>query len=70
MYFTRLSLDDRAWAKLAKRMDELQRFAMELQAESAGRSIDGRQNDEIKARLILAQYEAGTGADDVTPNSS
>jgi len=70
MYFTRLSLDERAWAKLAKRIDDLQNYAMELQAESTGRSIDGHGDDEFKARLILAQYEAGPGAGDGSPKSS
>jgi DNA-binding transcriptional ArsR family regulator len=63
MYFTRLNLDERAWAKLAKRMEELQKYALELQAERAGRSLDGESGGDIKARLILAQYEKGPGAD-------
>jgi DNA-binding transcriptional ArsR family regulator len=61
MLFTRLNLDERAWAKLAKRMEDLQAYAMELQAESAGRSLDAGSDGEIQARLILAQYEKGPG---------
>jgi DNA-binding transcriptional ArsR family regulator len=63
MYFTRLNLDERAWAKLAKRMEDLQSYAMELQAESAGRSLDADSDGQIKARLLLAQYEKGSAAD-------
>jgi DNA-binding transcriptional ArsR family regulator len=63
MFFSRLNLDERSWEKLGKRMDELLEYAMELQAESAGRSLGGGSDDEVKARLILAQYEAGQGED-------
>jgi DNA-binding transcriptional ArsR family regulator len=63
MFFSRLNLDERAWEKLAKRMDDLLEYAMELQAESAGRSLDGDSGGDVKARLILAQYEAGQGED-------
>jgi hypothetical protein len=64
MFFARLSLDEQAWGQLAERMDEMLEYAMELQAESAGRVVDGQQDDDIKARLILAQYEAGAGEDE------
>jgi DNA-binding transcriptional ArsR family regulator len=63
MYFTRLSLDERSWAKLAKRINDLQDYAMELQAESAGRRAGADGDGEVKARLILAQYEKGQDTD-------
>jgi DNA-binding transcriptional ArsR family regulator len=59
MYFTRLNLDEQAWGRLSERMDELLEYAMELQAESAGRAVDGKGDGEITTGLILAQYESG-----------
>ena len=64
MLFTRLNLDERSWRKLAKRVDDLLEYAMELQAESAGRNVGADANADIKARLILAQYEKGSGEDE------
>jgi DNA-binding transcriptional ArsR family regulator len=59
MLFSRLDLDEKAWRQLAERMDQLLEYAVELQAESAGRGIDGDRDGEITAGLILAQYESG-----------
>ncbi len=55
--FTRLNLDERAWKKLSKRMDALLDYAMDLQAESAGRKQKDESAPELKTGLILAQYE-------------
>jgi DNA-binding transcriptional ArsR family regulator len=57
MLFTRLSLDEQAWAQLSERIVELNEYALQLQAESAGRALDGQENG-IAARMILLQYEA------------
>ena len=54
---TRLHLDERAWRKLAKRMDGLLEYALRLQAESAGRAKDRESDVETHTGLILAQYE-------------
>jgi DNA-binding transcriptional ArsR family regulator len=59
MYFSRLNLDEQGWRQLAERVDELLEYAMQLQAESAGRAVDGERDGEINAGLILAQYENG-----------
>jgi DNA-binding transcriptional ArsR family regulator len=71
MYFTRLNLDESAWRQLAQRMDDLLEYALELQAQSAGRGVraqaDGDADGDIKARLILAQYEKGPGDDEPSP---
>jgi DNA-binding transcriptional ArsR family regulator len=58
MLFSRLHLDEQAWRQLAERMDELLEYAMQLQAETAGRALDGGQDGETNAGLILAQYES------------
>jgi DNA-binding transcriptional ArsR family regulator len=63
MLFTRLNLDEQAWTQLAERMAELNEYAVELQAESAGRTVDSRPDGEIAARLILLQYEKGSAED-------
>lgn len=63
MFFTKLDLDAPAWRKLAKRMDALLDYALELQAESAGRLDPDNPESEIKARVILAQYEKAHGSD-------
>ena len=44
-------------------MNELLDYALQLQAESAGRALDGDQDQEIKAGLILAQYESAREKD-------
>ena len=61
LYFTRLNLDERGWRKLSKRIDSVLDYALELQAESAARLGEGQSEEEIRARLILAQYERKTG---------
>jgi DNA-binding transcriptional ArsR family regulator len=57
MYFSRLDLDEQAWARLSERMDDLLEFAMQLQAESAGRTLEDG-DGQIRTGLILAQYES------------
>lgn len=55
--FTRLNLDEAAWAKLAERVAGVLDYALELQAEAAGRLAEGGEAAEISTRLVLAQYE-------------
>lgn len=72
LLLTRLNLDERGWAELAERLGELQDFALELQAQSAGRRADGTSDgDEISTSLILAQYEtAPADAEKKSPKNS
>jgi len=62
MTFTRLDLDERSWRKLSKRMDALLDYALKLQAESAPRLAGEAADEEIRTRLILAQYEGAATA--------
>ncbi|HEX2233889.1 MAG TPA: helix-turn-helix domain-containing protein [Thermoleophilaceae bacterium] len=62
MYFSRFDLDEQAWRQLSERMNELLEYAVQLQAESAGRSLDGEQDGKVKTGVILAQYESKDGA--------
>lgn len=68
LYFTRLNLDEPAWRKLSKRIDSVLDYALELQAESAARMGEDRSDEEIRTRLILAQYERKTRDDNGKPS--
>lgn len=57
LFFTRLHLDEEAWSELAERVEETLDFALELQAKSAARLDPDKPQGEVKAHLVLAQYE-------------
>jgi DNA-binding transcriptional ArsR family regulator len=54
---TPLNLDERSWKKLSARVQKLIEYAQELQAETAGRTKKGQTDGEVRARLVVAQYE-------------
>ncbi|HEU4976521.1 MAG TPA: helix-turn-helix domain-containing protein [Baekduia sp.] len=57
--FTPLVLDEQGWTELNRRMVELLDWAMEQQAESAGRLQDGESGGaEVLARLAMISYPA------------
>jgi DNA-binding transcriptional ArsR family regulator len=54
--YTPLTLDEKAWKKLSKRLTQVLDEAMELQAQSLAR-LGGSNEGATKARLVLVQYE-------------
>lgn len=54
---TPLQLDERAWTKLSQRVEKLLEYASDLQTESAARARKGQSDGDVRARLLVAQYE-------------
>lgn len=59
--FTKLTLDQKGWERLAKRLATALEGAMEDQAKAAPR-LAKAPDEAIRARLVMAEYEAPPGA--------